>query len=334
MLQGSDHKFGFISDYLVEIFHTVNLAFLAGIISVLGIVANILNIVVFLKQGFNDTVNISLFALAVSDLCALITLQWVNLLRNPLFIYRVPFLPDEVQHLTAAWPHACFARITSWITVYITLERCLCVVVPLKVKRIVNPTVAVCVLVSIFLVMFLTLLPDYLTCYLDWKFDSTYNRTMLGLLFLKGRDQMAALSFNLAACTQISSFGAVIVFTSVLVIKVKEKSKWRSSIAHSGANSSAVISKRDNKVVKMIVLIAVIYCICFLPMLVNYILTTIEPNFIVVGLYRNAFLLSWSFAFLVDSINSSINIIVYYKMSSKFRNTFNTLFFTTTPIKN
>ncbi|BFZ11291.1 hypothetical protein BsWGS_14330 [Bradybaena similaris] len=330
MQQSSKHQVGFVSDDLVDIFHIVNLAILAGVIAAFGIAANIINIVVFLKQGFSDTVNISLFALAVSDLCALITLEWVNLLRNPLFIYRVPFLPDEVQHLTAAWPHACFARITSWITVYITLERCLCVVVPLKVKSIVNPRVAVCVLVTIFLVMFLTLLPDYLTCYLDWKFDSSHNRTMLGLLFLKGRDEMAALSFNLAAVTQISSFGAVIIFTVVLVIKMKEKSKWRSSIAHAGTNSSDGIQKKDNKVVKMIVLIAVIYCGCFLPMLVNYIVTTIEPRFIIVGVYRNAFLLSWSFAFLVDSFNSSINIVVYYRMSTKYRNTFNSLFCATT----
>lgn len=42
--------------------------------------------------------------------------------------------PVEFQYLTGAWPHVAFTRVTSWITAFITLERCLCITMPLKVR--------------------------------------------------------------------------------------------------------------------------------------------------------------------------------------------------------
>lgn len=313
----------FLSDELLTAFNTINLAILAGSVSTFGIVANVINIVIFLKQGFSDTVNISLLALAVSDLCSLLTLQLVNLVRNPLFIHQVPLIADEFQHLTGGWPHACFARITSWITMYITFERCLCVVMPLKVKRIVRPKVAISVLVSIFLVMILTMIPDYATCYIGWKFVPARNRSALGLIFLANRNvHVVALSFSLTACTQISSFLAIILFTTILVVKMKQSSKWRLTLANNGQHSLKGSQKRDNKTVKMIILIAVIYCICLLTFMVNCITTSIEPEFVAFGLYHNFFFAAWSFGFLVESINSSVNIFIYYSMSSKYRLTF------------
>ncbi|GFR58188.1 chemosensory receptor B [Elysia marginata] len=153
---------GFVSDSLKRLFETLNFSVLSGTISVLGCAANVINIVVFYRQKFSDSVNISLMGLAISDFGALITLVWMSICFSPPFrALPLPFNPAEVQYLTAGWPHVCFARITSYITAYVTLERCLCVTVPLKVKTIITPKRTTLTIISIFLILFASLAPVY-----------------------------------------------------------------------------------------------------------------------------------------------------------------------------
>ena len=157
-----DRGEGFISDSLRRLFETLNFSILQGTISVLGSIANVINIIVFSRQKFSDSVNISLLGLALSDLGALLTLVWMSVCFSPLLrSLSLTFDPVEVQYLTAGWPHVCFARITSYITAYVTLERCLCVTVPLKVKMIITPRRTTVTITLIFLVLFASVAPVY-----------------------------------------------------------------------------------------------------------------------------------------------------------------------------
>ena len=47
-----------------------------GTMSVVGIVGNCLNLIVFARSGFKDTVNMTLFGLSVADLLSLLTVSW------------------------------------------------------------------------------------------------------------------------------------------------------------------------------------------------------------------------------------------------------------------
>ena len=153
---------GFISDALRRLFETYYFSSASGVISVFGCAANVINIVVFCKQKFADSVNISLLGLAISDLGALLTLVWMSVCFSPAFkTLPLTFDPDQVQYLSAGWPHVCFARITSYITAYITLERCLCVTLPLKVKTIITPRRTFLTISAIFLVLFASVAPVY-----------------------------------------------------------------------------------------------------------------------------------------------------------------------------
>ncbi|GFR63549.1 chemosensory receptor A [Elysia marginata] len=55
------------------------------VIGVCGIVANIINIIILKRNGFTESVNVSLLGLAVSDLMALIFTVPVAVFRNPHF---------------------------------------------------------------------------------------------------------------------------------------------------------------------------------------------------------------------------------------------------------
>lgn len=308
-----------------EIFAIVNFVFLCTAISILGVLANIINIIVFLKQGFVNTVNISFFGLAISDLCCLLTLQGICLCLNPLVARSdVPWIPEEFQYLTAAWPHIISGRITSYITVYVTGERCLCIVAPLKVKEIITPARTTFIICSIYLLNILAVLPEYLTSYLEWKFYSSTNRTLLSLAFTSDREEMLGVVFFLSFATGVTSFVAVILFTAILVTKLVQASRWRRK-ATSGSDQSELTSSRDRKTMKLIIVIASFLIICFAPSAMASMVTFVEPEFDLRKQYANTVISIWSISCVFQAVNSSANIIFYYKMSSKYRQTLNEL---------
>ena len=56
-------------------------------------------------QGFKDSVNISLFGLAIADFGALITLVWMAVCFTPWFRFSdIPFESTDVQYPTAGRP--------------------------------------------------------------------------------------------------------------------------------------------------------------------------------------------------------------------------------------
>lgn len=317
-----DERSNFLSSEGLQIFKIVNCVILSSIIGIFGICANVINIVIFYKRGLNNTVNISLFGIAISDLASLITAEWLNICLNPLVENSdIPMVTAEIQYLTAGWPHVCFTRITCCITVYVTAERCLCISVPLKVKRIFTPwrtKIAIC---SIYLLMFLCLVPEYATAYFDWAYYQPRNRTLLRLLFTHNRESVLGLVFVLNSTLGLLSFLAVTLCTAILVWKLKVMARWRQNSTFN-LDQFCSFSLRDRKTVNMIVLIATILIICYTPGTVFLMITFFVPEFSVVGRYSNVFLAAWTFGLLLEVINSSVNIFLYYKMSTRYRQTF------------
>ncbi|XP_059177845.1 growth hormone secretagogue receptor type 1-like [Physella acuta] len=307
-----------------QIYEVVNYVILGTVIGLFGIVANIINIIIFYRQGLKTTVNVSLFALAISDLCSLLTLQWFNICVNPLFENAddlFPMMASEVIYLTAGIPHDCFARITCWITVYITAERCLCITFPLKIKQLITPTRTTVIISLIYILMMASFTPEYATAYIGWKYYASKNRTLLGLKFTSHRKQVEGLTFLLYGILGKLSFVAVVFFTVILVVVLRKKTIWRRKSIYGHQNSES-ISNRDKKTINMIIIIAIILIVCYTPGTILSLVTFFVPDFSIVGNYVNLFFAVWSFGFLFETINSSVNIFLYYKMSSKYRRSF------------
>ncbi|XP_012942255.1 cysteinyl leukotriene receptor 1-like [Aplysia californica] len=296
----------------------LSLTIFGGLISLVGIVFNAINVVAFVKQGFKDTVNITLFGLAISDLGVLVTFLWGGICYNPLFINSGhSFDPDGLCYLTCGWPSVCFARITSWITAFVTFERCMCIAMPLKVKTIITPKRTVFVVVGIFLTMFANVVPVYCSISLGPTFFRELNKTMIGMVFIPNGETIEKVALSISIFSQFASFFVVIVCTVVLILNLIRKSKWRQSTSSSAKQKS--VSNRDKKVVKMILSISIIFIACFLPSGVNFIVIFFLPEYKVTGKYQNLFISTWCLCKALGTLNSSVNIFVYYNMSSKFK---------------
>ncbi|XP_005089798.1 adenosine receptor A1-like [Aplysia californica] len=312
-----------ISNEAWAIIQVVNFVLICGLGSLTGLVTNVINIVVFAKQGFHDSVNVSLMGLAVSDLGSLVTTFWLSICFNPLFINAgLPINVMEVMNATGGRPHICFARVTSFITAFITFERCLCISLPLKVKMIITPRRTKIIIIFIFILMF-SYPPFYVGNRLAWVFDSSRNATILKLEYNEEITIVEPIAFFLYGVTfSTFSFVFVICCTIVLVVKLNTKTKWRQATAAKGASAPEGVGVKDKKVVKMVTFISSIFIVCFGPSSFLFAIMALEPRFRFNGAYTNVYMVVWSASFILETVNSSVNMFVYLTMSSKYRAVF------------
>ncbi|XP_005099018.2 adenosine receptor A1 [Aplysia californica] len=320
---GSFHE-NIVSDEQWLIFQVVNIVVICGLVSLFGVASNIINIVVFAKQGFQDSMNISLMGLAVSDLCSLLPMIWLSICLNPLFYNsELPFDPMDLISLTGGMPHITFVKIATIITAFITFERCLCIAIPLKVKTIITPGRTKIIIISIYIAMFAMVVPFCFGNGIESIFDYTTNATVLKATFTAEREELEAITFLFQGIVATTfSFVFVVCCTIVLVVKLNSKTKWRQATAAKSDRAAGGVGVKDQKVVKMVTLIAVIFIVCSLPSTFLFLYMVIDPSFRVDGVYPNMFLVVWSLSSLTEAINSSVNIFVYLKMSSKYQAVF------------
>ncbi|GFO06047.1 chemosensory receptor a [Plakobranchus ocellatus] len=243
------------------------------------------------KEVFT-TVSLGFLGLAVADLGCLLTQLWLNIMYIPEFrnlgAWLLPFDPADptFRNVTAAWPHICFARITGLITAYATLVRCLCIAMPLQVKTLLTPGRSLVVIISIFLAMFAIISPVFFTSPLGWKFSTKRNRTSAARSSDDARDS-----------------------------KQNQTTK----------PGTGTVSK-ETKVIKLVVIISTIFIVSYFPSTAVFLVATAMPGFSATGKYHNLFFVACSLTYNMEAINSSVNILIYLNMSSKYRATFDAMF--------
>ncbi|KAH9519734.1 hypothetical protein Btru_070768 [Bulinus truncatus] len=315
-----------LDDFTRSMFILVNHVILCSAFDLIGTVGNVINIAVFLRQGLHKSMNLSFFAMSLSDLFGVVFQVWHNFCLNP-YVERIDSPVDfmEVQYLTAGWPNAVLVRITCWITAYITAERCLSIAIPLKIKQVITFNRTAFIIIFIYSINIASIVPLYFSAYFSWNFYPEQNRTKLGISFRSNKLEIESLIFTFQASLAIIAFLLVIIFTVILVVKLKKKSKWRRS-ATSDKDQNDSMSTRERKTISMVIAVAVVLIVCYTPAVTCSITTSITPDFGITGRQANMFHVIWSFGFLFHSINSSINVFLYYRMSSKYRATFHELF--------
>ncbi|RUS85785.1 hypothetical protein EGW08_006414 [Elysia chlorotica] len=241
-----------------------------------GIVGNILIVAVFAKMGFSNTIHISYSALAVSDLfCVLASMVYgitvMDVVRNS-FNAQTSY---RMSNIFGGLPHVCFARTTALITAWISLERCLCVKFPTKVRLMITRTVT---------------------------------KIVLGTIFALGCIPMV---FVYAANSSSKGTSGE---RATLLVPV-----WVT------ANHAVAVSQnqhklaKENRVTKVVVILAVLFLLCSLPMSVNILADFIIPEYSIDGSLRYLHLINGMINVLVTELNSSVNVVVFAVSGHRFR---------------
>ncbi|KAK6959148.1 FMRFamide receptor [Biomphalaria glabrata] len=315
---------GVINPWVSEFFSTFNLIIIAELIGCFGIVGNVINIWNFAKQGLKDSVNVTLAALALSDIGALVTQMFTNVLFSP-FWKRVdlPFASSSTLAMIFYYPHCYFIRVSGLITVFASFERCLCVVLPLRVKRIITRNVALVTSFALFVILQSYFFPIYCVSYLALTFVPQKNRTMIYLFYKNNADYVLKVSYFVAdMATPYITFTLLTVFTSVIIIKLKTNSHWRRTATGKTLNiiqKKNFISKKERKLVVMLTTVSVIFIICLMPNCALMTAIGVVRELKVDGPYYDLTMLIYDFTSILETINCSFTIIIYYTMSTKYR---------------
>lgn len=194
-----------------------------------------------------------------------------------------------------------------------------------KVKQVVTPERVFFTIVCIYALFISSGAPVYVVNRIQLKFFPMRNKTVLGLVHLDYPDNVENISYIINnVLFPFAAFLVIIVCTVILVVHLQNKSRWRRSTATSTQSLNAC--NRSDRVAKMVVMISVIFIACFTPLSINFIAMTIEPELSLGGKYVNVLLTIMGVGFALEAVNSSVNIFIYYYMSSRYRGVFHQLF--------
>ncbi|KAI8798234.1 G-protein coupled receptor [Biomphalaria glabrata] len=281
------------------------------------------------KHGLGESVNISFLTLAFTDLAGLLCCLWYGIGISPLLAFRTDLGFDslDVAFITGAFPRVFFSKVTCWITVYISLERCFCIVAPLHVKTLITPRTTILILTVLYIAGVLTTFPVLYVgvLFLDWKTDSVHNRTFLALGYREDYFNVNNALTPVIVATFMASFIVIVVSSITLTVALQRKSKWRLNSSKSTASDVNILSKRDTNLSKTILILSAVLIVSYLPYTINNILLATIDGFTLYGKYNNFFVVMWSFSWLFETLNSATSIFIYYNMSTKFKETFKRL---------
>ncbi|XP_059173501.1 uncharacterized protein LOC131954037 [Physella acuta] len=312
---------GSMSDDTFFQFIFVSLVLVPSVVSSLGIIFNIINIVVFVKMGFSETINISLLGLAVADVGVLLTMVGFSVIYNPVLLTSVANMDviNAVNYVALGWPHVLFSRIVACLTTYITFERFLCVVMPLKVKAIITPTKTVAVVTGIYSFIILSLIPAFVANQIGLRFNPQLNQTSIGLITAPNANLLEDVSLTITNIVEISSFVLIVIFTAGLIQTFARTSAWRNK---SSSASKSKSSSRDKVLIKMVLFISLVYIVCSFPDVAGTVAMLFVKDFSVKGRERNVFVSAFAVFFNISSLHSTASLFIYIKMSSRFQQNF------------
>ncbi|GFS09949.1 chemosensory receptor A [Elysia marginata] len=315
-----------IQPYLQARLHLLNvLAPMWPAISLFGMVANIINIVVFLKAGVKDNVTTLLFCLAISDLTFLV-LNTPNMCYWVILTYTQdhpwPFHSRFLQAMFY-WPAFTAYDLSAFISVSLGVMRCACVAMPLKFKAVFTRSR------TIKWVMFLVVLavslriPVLSLHRIGWRTDS---RTNSSVPYLENPNikSMSRINDILNRGFVIwINYTTMITCVSVLTFKLNEASKIRrSSTAQTGVHS---LSSRDLQVVKSVALVCTIFFLSQLPYLLVSMFRLVNAEFDEGTNLVELFGIVSDVARTCSVLNASVNIFVYYNYNSKYKSVFRSM---------
>ncbi|KAK0065661.1 neuropeptide receptor 15 [Biomphalaria pfeifferi] len=321
-----------------------------------GIFSNSVVIIVFAKQGFKDSTAISMTTVSLWDLVKCVA-GFIQRLEGPLELVSLAlaYSYTNISLVVCNYLVSFSCYVTSVLAAYVAVERCLCVIIPLKVKWLLTPKVALGICVTISVVVFGCFVIIFGIYDVFLTFDPHFNATVAIFKYNSFSNNNKALFgyYNMSGTLwPMVSLVVIVISTVIISYKLKKAAEFRyrtktlrkdSMEMKSSGNNQMVkdksdsqgmeksdktqrISKRDQQVIKMLLVVIVIYMVNLFPRVGHYLTKFIVFDYYYLRRYNNLFSIMAYAIFVFDYVNGSVNVIIFYFMSTSFRETTRNLF--------
>ncbi|KAL8570086.1 hypothetical protein ACOMHN_033765 [Nucella lapillus] len=292
---------------------------------------NIINMVVFWKHGIKERINVCLFFLSLSDIIVIAIHFVLKLDRLYATMTNSPYVLVVAKYVMnyMAQSLICSVYLSGFLNTLIALERCLCVVSPLKAQGMLKTktmagiiAVGSAVILGLFCIIIsrwrVVCLFDPLTGYsVDNYYPSQFymeNKTLV--------DFFNGIVFGIFL-PGIFVLG-VSVSTVIIIVKLRQMSEWRQQ--SSAVNVSDGSAAKDMTLTRMLIGTSILFVACTIPHLTFHMTLLFVPELSLSGKYYNTYYLFVTIQQLCSYINSSFNFFVYYYFGTKFRMTVKRMF--------
>ncbi|KAL8595121.1 hypothetical protein ACOMHN_019159 [Nucella lapillus] len=321
-----NHPGNLVSWQTEELFYKICGGLLIPLFFIFGTPANVLNMVVFYKQGLKERINFCLFFLALVDILHL----------TPVFIFRsehmLSWFSDEVRddeifrfmmnnNMIGFYG---FGYGSMLLAAIISTERCACVLFPLTAQRCI-PT-KVFAIVVVFIVFTASLMRFVVTaqyrsgCFYEEKTQRISWQNTIDVSYSSKHQAMVRILDGMfyGFCLSLGCPALVLITTIITAIKLRQIVRWRSQA------SSGMSSSREVGVTKMLICLSVEFLLLSTPVIVVRI-TRLFPSVLSQAYHLNLYRIMSNCYQVSFYISSIANFVVYYITGTKYRETLHAL---------
>lgn len=343
-----------VSDVVKEFIILALLVVTSSCFAGLGIISNILSIIVYCKQGIKDSISVQFVFLSVVDLAfsVLVVTSSICNLMNIVKPDSTALDPLSLFFLISAAKEKVYAM-SVVVTILLSAERCLCVVLPFKVKSMFTKSTSIKAIACIVLLFVAFTVPEYFTGGLTWQLNRKFNSSRLLLLLYDNRVNYEIFKDTiLAGILPVFAGITTTVCTVCMIAKIQASYKFRlastttrhpetlmivktTSIIHEPtAIPRNALSGKDSRLAKTVISVDIIFIACNFPKLM-IVAATIAKYFItefsvfVPCRYNNVVSVMLAITYVFEACNCAINIFIYYTSSLKFRTILKRMFCST-----
>ena len=140
------------------------------------------------------------------------------------------------------------------------------------------------------------------------------------------KDERSLLLNSSFSALSFICFFVVLISTALLVVKLKQNLEWRNKAVQL-SNKNSGISK-ERKAARCVAAICTIFTLCFTPNVALFFLGIVYPDFMPYDPYLGSLtVVIYAISSMLQVLSSAVNIFVYYRMSTKYREVFKAIFY-------
>lgn len=308
---------------------------LCGIIAVFGSANNVINMIIFYRLGLKDSMSVGLMALSVTDfLASFVGLSGIAYIIVDKFVPESVIEPLSINHVSFGWLRDLLFLCSAWITTVLSIERCVCVVFPFKVKEIFTRVRCLAAVVIIYTVIISSNLPIFLSHWLVWTkvefkiANETVLKDRLVVKYAANRRQIQlVVDVFTGAIIPIPSQVLVLISVIWMIHGLRVSSRVRhgtTTVSKSGADGK--LSQKEARLVKVVLFLAIILTICNTPRFLAVYAKQIFPEVAFGNKSGHVHVFMWNLVVWTTNINSAAHFFVYLIVNASYRAKFREMF--------
>ncbi|XP_025097630.1 uncharacterized protein LOC112565944 [Pomacea canaliculata] len=276
-----------------KLFNLVAQCVVKPLVFAAGIPSNIINTVVFWRQGLTDRMNFCLFCLALADLLYLLSLLGVTQI-GPFIEITDVLLGKEVYYKSLQFGLGIrdeMRTMAGCITLVIAIERCVCVYLPLRASSLMRTRTMAALLASIYVFTQLGFVYSFFHYDIYAKRSNSTNQTLYWVLELSTtykKNYLLFRGFEVCLLTILPPciFISMCLATAATILKLRTAILWRQKTSSMGSGHQV----QQMALMKMLVLVSCIYIVTSIPYVALIMTSAFILDFDLGGRYQNSFL--------------------------------------------